>query len=35
VSPSPHPKTEADPVSETLGLLVFIIPDDGQSAETQ
>jgi hypothetical protein len=27
VSPSPHMKTETDPVSEMLGLLVFRIPD--------
>jgi hypothetical protein len=26
--------TEADPVSETLHLVVFRVPDDGQSPET-
>jgi hypothetical protein len=29
VSPSPHLKTETDPVSETLFFLVFRILDDG------
>jgi hypothetical protein len=35
LSPSPHLKRETDPVSETLCILVFRIPDDGQIPETQ
>jgi hypothetical protein len=35
VSPSPNPRTKTDPVSETLFFLVFRIPDDGRSPETQ
>jgi hypothetical protein len=34
VSP-PHLRTEIDPVSEALCFLVFRIPDDGRSPETQ
>jgi hypothetical protein len=30
-----HLRTETDPVSETLCFLVFSIPDEGQSPETQ
>jgi hypothetical protein len=30
VFPTPHLRTETDPVSETLFSLVFRIPDDGQ-----
>jgi hypothetical protein len=30
-----HLWTETDPVSETLCFLVYRIPDDGQSPETQ
>jgi hypothetical protein len=33
--PSPHLKTEADPVSETSRYLVFIVPNNGQSPKTQ
>jgi hypothetical protein len=35
VSSSPHLRTETSSVSETLCFLVFRIPDDGQSPETQ
>jgi hypothetical protein len=35
VSPSPHLKMETDPVSDTSIFLVFKIPGDGQSPETQ
>jgi hypothetical protein len=36
VSLSPlHLRAETDPVSETLCFLIFIIPDDGHSPETQ
>jgi hypothetical protein len=35
VCPSSNLKTETDPVSGTLCFLVFIIPDDGQSPETE
>jgi hypothetical protein len=31
----PHLRTEKCPVSETLGFLVYRIPDDGQSPNTQ
>jgi hypothetical protein len=31
----PHERMESDPVSEKLWLLVFRIPDDGHSPETQ
>jgi hypothetical protein len=34
-SPSPYLKTETDPVSETLGYLLFRILDDEQSPQTQ
>jgi hypothetical protein len=34
VSPSPHLRTDTDPVSETLCFLVFRVPDDEQSPET-
>jgi hypothetical protein len=34
-SSSPHQRMETDPASETFFLLVFKIPDDGQSTETQ
>jgi hypothetical protein len=34
VSPN-HLRTETDAVSETLCFLIFRIPDDGQSPETQ
>jgi hypothetical protein len=34
-APSRHPKTERDPVSETLCFLVFGIPDDGHIPEAQ
>jgi hypothetical protein len=35
MSPSPHLKTEADPVSETLCFLVFRITDGGQNPDPQ
>jgi hypothetical protein len=35
LSPSSHLRTDTDPVSEALCFLVFRIPDDGQSPETQ
>jgi hypothetical protein len=35
VSPSLHLRTKTHPVSETLRFLVFRIPDDGHSPETQ
>jgi hypothetical protein len=35
MSPSPHLKTETDPVSERLCSTVLRIPDDGQSPEPQ
>jgi hypothetical protein len=35
ISPSLHMRRETDPVSETMCFLVFRIPDDGRSPQTQ